>query len=149
MIRFILVVIVVVGFLILSIPILILEWLIGKFAPRFRDITSLRLVQYVFKLVMFISGVKTTVIGEENVPKGEAVLYVGNHRSFFDILITYSRCPDLTGYVAKDGMIKIPLLSHWMKRLYCLFLNRDDIKEGDHFKGNRPDKGRNLNVHLP
>ena len=91
MIRFILVVIVVVGFLILSIPILILEWLIGKFAPRFRDITSLRLVQYVFKLVMFISGVKTTVIGEENVPKGEAVLYVGNHRSFFDILITYSR----------------------------------------------------------
>ena len=45
-------------------------------------------------------------------------------------LITYSRCPELTGYVAKDGMIKIPLLSHWMKRLYCLFLNRDDIKEG-------------------
>lgn len=130
MIRFILVVIVVVGFLILSIPILILEWLIGKFAPRFRDITSLRLVQYVFKLVMLISGVKTTVIGEENVPKGEAVLYVGNHRSFFDILITYSRCPDLTGYVAKDGMLKIPLLSNWMKRLYCLFLNREDIKEG-------------------
>ena len=42
MIRFILVVIVVVGFLILSIPILILEFLIGKFNPRFRDITSLR-----------------------------------------------------------------------------------------------------------
>ena len=88
MIRFILVVIVVVGFLILSIPILLLEWLIGKFAPRFRYITSLRLIQGVFKFIMFISGVKTTVIGEENVPKDEAVLYVGNHRSFFDILIT-------------------------------------------------------------
>lgn len=130
MIRFILVVIVVVGFLILSIPILILEYLIGKFNPRVRDITSLRLVQYVFKLILFITGVKVSVIGRENVPTDQAVLYIGNHRSFFDILLTYSRCPDLTGYVAKDGMKKIPLLSHWMRRLYCLFLNREDIKEG-------------------
>lgn len=130
MIRFILVVIIVVGFLILSIPILILEWLIGKFAPRFRDITSLRIVQYLFKFILFVSGTKTTVIGFENVPKNESVLYIGNHSSFFDILLTYSRCPGLTGYVAKDGMLKIPLLSHWMKLLYCLFLNREDIKEG-------------------
>lgn len=130
MIRFILIVIVVVGFLILSIPILILEYLIGLFAPKFRDITSLRLIQYVFKFILFLTGVKVTVIGHENVPTDQAVLYIGNHRSFFDILLTYSRCPGLTGYVAKDGMKKVPLLSNWMKRLYCLFLNRDDIKEG-------------------
>lgn len=130
MIRFIIIVIVVVGFLILSIPILFLEYLIGKFNPRFRDITSLRLVQYVFKLILWITGVKVTVIGRENVPTNQAALYIGNHRSFFDILLTYSRCPHLTGYVAKDGMKKIPLLSHWMRRLYCLFLNREDIKEG-------------------
>lgn len=130
MIRFILVVIVVVGFLILSIPILIAEWLIGKFNPKLRDISSLRIVQGVFKFVLFITGAKVTVIGWENVPKDQTVLYIGNHQSFFDILLTYSRCPGLTGYVAKDGMEKIPLLSAWMKRLYCLFLNRDDIKEG-------------------
>lgn len=130
MIRFIIVVIVVAGFLILSIPILLLEYLIGKFNPRLRDISSLRIVQHVFKLVLLVTGVKVTVIGQEHVPTDQAVLYIGNHRSFFDILLTYSRCPDLTGYVAKDGMEKIPLLSHWMKLLYCLFLNRDDIKEG-------------------
>jgi len=130
MIRFILIVIVVVGYLILSIPILFLEWLIGKWNPKFRDITSLRMVQGVFKLVLWITGAKVTVIGHENVPRDTAVLYVGNHRSFFDILLTYSRCPGLTGYVAKDGMLKIPLLSTWMKRLHCLFLNRDNIKEG-------------------
>ena len=130
MIRFIIVVIVVVGFLILSIPVLILEWLIGKFAPEVRDISSLRIAQYVFKLVLWITGSKVTVVGAENVPKDTPVLYIGNHRSFFDILLTYSRCPGLTGYVAKDGMEKIPLLSTWMKRLYCLFLNRDDIKQG-------------------
>jgi len=130
MIRFLLIAIVVVGFLILSIPILMIEWLIGKFNRNFRDRTSLHIVQNVFKIVLFIAGTKITVIGEEKVPKDVPVLYVGNHHSFFDILITYSRCPGLTGYVAKKEMLKIPLLSHWMKYLYCLFLDRDNIKAG-------------------
>lgn len=130
MIRFILVASTVVLFLIFSIPILIVEWIIGKFNPRMRDISSLRIVQGVFKFILWITGVETNVIGHEKVPADVPVLYVGNHRSFFDILLTYSRCPDLTGYVAKDGMKKIPLLSTWMKRLYCLFLDRTDIKAG-------------------
>ena len=73
--------------------------------------------------------VKVTVIGEENVPD-EPVLFIGNHRSFFDILLTYSRCRNLTGYVAKKEMEKIPLLSTWMRFVYCLFLDRENPKEG-------------------
>ena len=130
MIRFIFVALTVIGFLILSIPILIIEWIIGKFNPRARDISSLRIIQGVFKFILWETGSKFTIIGEENIPKGEPVLYVGNHRSYFDILLSYSRMPDLTGFVAKDSMEKIPLLSLWMKRLYCLFLNRTDIREG-------------------
>ena len=38
--------------------------------------------------------------------------------------------PGLTGFVAKKEMEKIPLLHHWMKLLYCLFLDRKNIKEG-------------------
>ena len=49
MIRFILCVIVVVGFLILSIPILFVEWIIGKFNPMAKEISSLRIVQAVFR----------------------------------------------------------------------------------------------------
>lgn len=130
MIRFILVCIAVIGYLILSIPILIVEWIIGKFNPRAKDISSLRIIQAVFKFILWLTGVKVTVIGEENVPKDQPVLYIGNHRSFFDILLTYSRCPGLTGYVAKAEMEKIPLLSNWMRYLYCLFLDRSDIKKG-------------------
>lgn len=48
----------------------------------------------------------------------------------FDVVTAYSRCPDLTGFVAKDNLEKIPLLSNWMRRLYCLFLNRSDIRQG-------------------
>ncbi len=130
MIRLILVAVFLVTFLILSIPIFLVEWIIGKFNPGLRDISSLRIVQWAFKVVIFLSGVKLTVIGEENVPKDTAVLYIGNHRSYFDVVMTYARCPGLTGYVAKKEMLKIPLLSRWMKILHCLFLDRSDIKQG-------------------
>ena len=95
-----------------------------------KDISSLRMVQAIFKFILWITGAKVTVIGEENVPKDQAVLYVANHRSYFDILLTYSRCPIRTGYVAKKEMEHYPLLSNWMRNLYCLFLDREDIKQG-------------------
>ena len=130
MIRFILCVTYVVVFLILSIPLLIAEWIIGKFSPSAKDISSLRIIQAVFKGVLWISGVKVTVIGEENVPKDAPVLYIGNHRSFFDVVLTYVRVPRPTGYIAKKEMLKWPLLNIWMKDLHCLFLDRQDIKAG-------------------
>lgn len=130
MIRLIIALLFAVLFLILTIPLLIVEWIIRKFNRYAADISSLRIIQWVFRVIAFICGVKLTVIGEENVPKDEAVLYIGNHRSYFDIILTYSRCPRLTGYIAKDVMGKVPLLNIWMKRLYCLFLDRKDMKKG-------------------
>lgn len=129
MIRFICVAIVLMLYLVLGIPVLGVEWLIRKFSRRTADVSSLRLVQWVFRLMLRISGVEVTVIGEENVPD-EPVLFIGNHRSYFDILITYSRCRHLTGYIAKKEMLRYPLLRDWMKRLYCLFLDRSTPKEG-------------------
>lgn len=130
MIRLVLIAVTLLLFFLISIPIFLVEWIIGKFNPYARDLSSLRIVQSVFKLILWETGSKVTIIGEENVPKDEAVLYVGNHRSFFDIVLSYSRCPGLTGYISKDSIEKIPFLSQWMKRLYCLFLNRTDIREG-------------------
>lgn len=117
-------------FLVLGLPVLGIEWLIAKRHKEAADISQLRIVQWGFRCVAFLAGIKLTVIGEENVPKDQAVLYIGNHRSFFDIVITYARCPGLTGYIAKDGVNKVPLLGIWMRRLYCLFLDRNDLKQG-------------------
>ena len=130
MIRLIIIVLFVLIYLVVGIPVLLIEMLIGKFSRRAKDYSCLRLVQAAFKLIMFATGVKLTVIGEENVPKDQAVLYVGNHRSYFDVVMTYARCPGLTGYIAKVEMLRYPLLRDWMKALYCLFLDRDNIKEG-------------------
>lgn len=130
MIRSILIVLFLALFFLAGILLWAAAWVIGRFDTYKRDLLCLRAVQAAFKVVLFISGTKVDVYGEENVPKDQAVLYIGNHRSYFDIVITYARCPGLTGYVAKDSMLKIPFLRIWMKLLHCLFLDRTDIKEG-------------------
>lgn len=89
MFRFIIVCIIVIGYLILSIPILLGEWVLGKQNQRKKDISSLRIVQAVFRVILKVTGADITIIGHERVPKDQAVLYIGNHRSYFDILLTY------------------------------------------------------------
>lgn len=130
MIRLILVLIFVILFLIISLPIQLAEHLIGKVNPSLKDRSSLAIVKWAFRVVLFLSGTSVTVIGEENVPRDEPVLYIGNHRSYFDILITYIRVPRLTGYMSKIEILRIPSLNTWMKYLHCVFLDRSDIKAG-------------------
>lgn len=117
-------------FLFLSIPLMIIEWIIGKFNKDLHDRSSLAIVQWAFRVMLVFAGTKVIVKGEENVPKDTAVMYVGNHRSYFDIILTYIRVPRPTGYISKKEMDKIPLLGIWMRHLHCLFLDRHDIKQG-------------------
>lgn len=104
-------------------------WIYGKSHKEKADLLALRFVQWAFRVVMFISGVKLEVKGAEKIPKDEPVLYIGNHRGIFDVVATYTICPDRTGYIAKDSIKKVPILGMFMKRLYCLFIQRDDIKQ--------------------
>ena len=110
MIRFVVLASFVILFLVLSIPLSIVNW--------------------AFRCCLKIAGTNVIVRGEENVPKDQPVLYIGNHRSYFDILITYVRVPRPTGYIAKKEMLRYPLLVNWMKNLHCLFLDRKDVKQG-------------------
>ena len=130
MIRFLIVASFVVLFLVLSIPALVIEWIIGKYNPERKDKSSLAIVNWGFRQVAKLSGTNLIVLGEENIPKDTAVLYVGNHRSFYDIILTYPRVLRPTGYIAKIETKKVPLLSNWMRNLHCLFLDRQNIKEG-------------------
>lgn len=117
-------------FFILSIPVFAIEYLIGKRNPHKKVASSQKIVVAAFHVILWICGVKRTVIGVENVPKDEAVLYVANHRSYFDIPVAYVTVPTLTGFVAKKEISKVPFLRVWMRYLQCLFLDRNDIKEG-------------------
>lgn len=128
--RIIIVGIFVLLFVIISIPLFFIEWIIGKINMEAKQKSSLAIIQWVFKGILFLSGIKMTIIGEENVPKDTAVMYVGNHHSIFDVITTYTRVPGLTGFVAKKEIEKVPVLRTWMRHLNCLFLDRKDLKAG-------------------
>ncbi len=130
MIRSVLVVLFVTVFLIVSLPIQGILWIVGKFNPWAKKRVSLSIVSWAFNVVIFLSGIKRTVIGEENVPKDTAVLYVGNHRSIFDVVLCYPRVPNPTGFISKKEILKVPLLNIWMIYMDCLFLDRSDMRKG-------------------
>ena len=108
-------------FLIISIPVQVVMFLYSFVDKEGCDKKSLEIVNKAFRTVTKIAGVKETVIGLENVPKDEAVLYVMNHRSVFDIVLTYVKVPRPTGYISKKEMNKFLTLSTWM-----MFLQGDE-----------------------
>ena len=128
--RLILILLFLLIFFIISIPLFIIEFIIGKFNRRAQVASSQKIVVAAFHIVLFIAGVKKTVIGKENIPTNEPILYIANHRSYFDIPLSYVCLPTLTGFMAKKEIKKIPFLRTWMVLLQCLFLDRDDIRQG-------------------
>lgn len=119
-------------FLVLGLPAMGIEYIVKKFNNHAGDIAALRTVQWGFKCEMAICGVKVHYEGLENISsdRDKPVLYVGNHNSIFDIIILYTVFKERTGFIAKDSIKKVPILSVWMTKLYCLFLDRKDMKQG-------------------
>lgn len=130
MIRLILILLFLVVFFLISIPIYLVEWLIGKRNPQLRDRSSLAIVRVACRIVGFLAGIRLTVKGLENVPKDRPVLFIGNHRSFFDIIVTYPLMARPTGFLAKIELKKVPFLAWWMYFVNCLFLDRKDNRQG-------------------
>lgn len=129
--RTIMVAIYLILYTIICLPPFLVLFLVGKCNPRMRAVISQRIVIYLgFKPILFLSGVKLTVKGKEHILKNQAALYVFNHRGFYDILAGYCTAPYPTGFVSKMEIKKAPVVSQWMQYMNCLFLNRDDMKQG-------------------
>lgn len=95
-----------------------------------RNKSSLAIVKWGLKVIGFISGVKLEVNGLDNIPDDQAVLFVGNHISFFDIIVTYPLMKRPTGYITKKEIRKVPFLSWWMYFVNCIFLDRKNPRQG-------------------
>ena len=101
MIRSFLVIVFLILFFIFSLIALPVEWVIGKFNPDVKAVSSLRIVLGAFLIILFLAGVHTTVTGLENIPDDEPVLFIGNHRGFFDVIISYTYMKRPTGLLPK------------------------------------------------
>lgn len=118
-------------YLIITLPLELILFITGKLSMPLRDKIGMACVKYGgFGVVTKLSGAKVIVNGLENIPDDTACLFVGNHNSFFDVIISYTFMKRPTGYVAKKEFEKYPSLNAWMFFIRCLFIDRKDVKQG-------------------
>ncbi|MBQ9443539.1 MAG: 1-acyl-sn-glycerol-3-phosphate acyltransferase [Lachnospiraceae bacterium] len=129
MIRLILALTFVVIFLLISLILIPLGYLIGLFSMDARDRYAQRMISWAFKVVGIICGAHIEVRGKELVPDDEPVLFVANHRSIFDIVLLYAEMFRPTAIVSKKEIAAIPILNWWMILLHCRFMDRKDLKQ--------------------
>ena len=112
-------------------PILWLIILIFRlFSRKLSDRIALAFVKFACRIGRLMAGTRVTVHGREYIPKDETVVYVLNHRSIFDIILTYPYIKSPTGVIAKKELVCIPFFSTWLYFANTLFLDRGDIRKG-------------------
>ncbi len=131
MLRLILVLLwILVVFVIIGVPYLLVLLIVGLFSPALRSRLTQRFIVLVCGGITFLSGEKIEVSGAENIPEDRPVLFISNHRSFYDIFTAYRYFKTDTGCLAKIEWRKIPVLSWYMMLLHCIFLDRKNSRAG-------------------
>lgn len=126
--RFFLIMLFIILFVIITLPVLPILLLMRKKDVKRAERGAHFWMSWLMRVVACLASVRLTVRGLENVPTDEPVLYISNHRSFFDIILTYPRCFLPTSYVAKADLKSIPLFGAWGRLMRCLFFDRDDAR---------------------
>lgn len=83
--------------------------------------------------VLGVFGTQVRIEGREHIPAGEGrkTIIMSNHQSQLDIPALAMAMGRLIGFVAKQELTRIPLLSFWMRQLGCVTIDRTD-KRGAH-----------------
>jgi len=81
------------------------------------------------KLLFFLSGSTIRVVGKENIPKGQPVLFVSNHQSHMDSVIIHGFIDIPKGFISIVEVKKLPILRTWMKYIKCVFMDRSNSRQ--------------------
>ena len=68
------------------------------------------------------------ISGESQLPSGPVVV-MGNHQSFFDVMVLLGYFPKDLSFIAKIETASYPGISTWMKYIDCLFIDRSDLRQ--------------------
>lgn len=95
---------------------------VTKEHPFFR-----KMMHWMSAYLDFFGGARLQVIGKEKVPSKQRVLFVANHRSMFDPIVTADAFRDRDiSYVSKPGNFDIPIAGGFAHMCRFLSLDRDD-----------------------
>ncbi len=117
-------------YLIISLPHQLITYIFNRFN---RDLTRRSAYFFCHSYavgLMFLAGARFKITGIEHIDPKRNYLFVANHKSLLDspVLVTLSKQP--LSFVSKKEMLKTPIFNGWMHLLYCLFLDRDNNREG-------------------
>lgn len=92
--------------------------------------------QYAFKKVkemtnhiLKITKTDFQIYGEENIPD-EPCVFVANHQAIFDVFALLAAMKNVTGFIAKKEIAKLPLIPTWVRAIGTVFIDRSSVKEG-------------------
>ena len=76
------------------------------------------------KWSLLTTGIRTERIGTENIPEGQSVIIVANHRSYMDILVMLAAFPLHWKLVSKDAVLKVPFIGWAIKAAGYICIDR-------------------------
>ncbi len=80
-------------------------------------------------IVLFLSGIRIEVEGQENVPMDTPVIFACNHASQVDILVLYQALPVPFRFVVKEELFRIPVLGFSMRAAGYIPIDRSGGKK--------------------
>ena len=96
---------------------------IAGLLPKVRDRVCYIAAKIWAKAIIFVSGVKVSVKGLENIDVNRSYVFAMNHQSYFDIFVILSILPVKSKWMAKKELFYIPFLGWAMKS--CDFIPVD------------------------
>jgi 1-acyl-sn-glycerol-3-phosphate acyltransferase len=79
---------------------------------------------YWSRFLMFFSGVRITLSGLENVPKGKPGVIAANHQAAADILLVLAYLPTTFRFAIKKELFKIPVFGWYLRKAGYISIDR-------------------------
>lgn len=106
--------------IIVGIPVLIYCKLIND------PTVGIRFAKLLDRILLFLAGLSYEVEGLEKLSTNQGYVYVGNHRSFADVVIVFRIFPGDPRFLAKKELFQIPLVSFALRTLGVIDVDRSD-----------------------
>jgi len=81
------------------------------------------------RVILWISGVKVRLWGQENVNQGMPYVFMSNHQSYFDILALLASMPAGFKFIVKQELMRIPFFGFAMKGAGYIGIERKDHRK--------------------
>lgn len=88
-----------------------------------------KVVRFWARTTLLSTGSSVQVDGSENLPENRNICFISNHQGMFDIPLVLGFVGVPTGFIAKQELFKIPVLSHWMREIPCVFIDRGSARK--------------------